>query len=240
MLVYNDSSLPRENHLLTALPVEEYERLIPHLELVFLPQRQILYNIGELIEYVYFPIQALISFISQMEDGSTAEAGLVGKEGMVGLPMCWGGNSMTTQAIAQISGNAMRIKADLLKAEFNRGEALQSLLLLYTQALFTQVSQSVACNRHHTVEQRLARWLLTVQDRIQSNELTLTQEFISQILGTRRSGVTVAATTLQQASMIRYSRGKITIINREKLKLSACECYGIIKHEFNRLLGTGW
>lgn len=237
MSVYINYRLPRENQILAALPDEEYQRLIPNLEVVALTQMQMLYDIGEKIEYVYFPHQALVSFLSLLEDGSTTEVGVIGKDGMVGLPVCWGGNSTNIQAIVEVPGYAMRMKAEQLKTEFDRGGALQRLLLLYTQALFSQVSQSAACNRHHKIEQRLARWLLTVQEQIQSDELLLTQEFISQMLGIRRSGVTVAATSLQQAGMIRYSRGKITVLNREKLKSTACECYGVIKNEFSRLLG---
>ncbi len=236
MSVSKDSHLPRENQLLAALPVEEYQRLIPHLEFVLLSNQEILYEIGESIEYVYFPCQGLISYVSLMEDGSTTEVGLVGKDGMVGLPVCWGGDSTTTQASVQMPSNGMRMAAKLFKTEFNRGGALQSLVLRYTQALFTQVSQLAACNRHHSVEQRLARWLLTAQDRVQSEELLLTQEFISLMLGIRRSGVTVAATSLQKAGAIAYSRGKITILDREKLKLATCECYRVIKNEIVRLL----
>lgn len=238
MSVSIDSCLPRENQILAALPDREYQRLIPNLELVTLSNRQLLYNIGETIKYVYFPHQALVCFLSLLEDGSTTEVGAIGKDGMVGLPVCWGGNSTNIQAIVQVPGYAMRMKAEQLKTEFDRGDVLQRLLLLYTQALFSQVAQTAACNRHHTVEQRLARWLLTAQEHIEADELELTQEFISQMLGTRRSGITVAATNLQQAGMIRYSRGKITVLDREKLKLAACECYSVIKQEFSRLLGS--
>lgn len=240
MSVLIDSSLPSENQLLAALPTNDYQRLIPDLELVTLSNQQMLYDVGESIRYVYFPNQALVSFVSMMEDGSTTEVGIVGKDGMAGMPVCWGGESSgNIQAIAQMPGSAMRMKAQKLKIEFERGGAMQRLLLLYTQAIFTQVSQTAACNRHHTVEQRLARWLLTVQDQVQLDELTLTQEFISQMLGTRRAGVTVAAMALQQAGMIRYTRGRITVIDREKLKSAACECYKVIHHEFSRLLGGG-
>lgn len=238
MSVSLNHNLPTNNQLLAALPVEEYQRLAPHLELILLSQLQILYNMGEAIEYVYFPNQALVSLVSLLEDGSTTEVGIIGKDGMIGLPICWGGDSTNIQAIVQVPGDAMRMKAQVLKTEFSRPGELQRMLLLYTQALFSQVAQSVACNRHHNIEQRLARWLLTVQDQIQSEELLLTQEFIAQMLGTRRSGVTVAAMSLQQAGSISYSRGKIAIVDREKLKSSACECYGIVKREFPRLLST--
>lgn len=236
MSVSLNHNLPTKNQLLAALPVEEYQRLAPHLELVPLSQLQILYDMGEVIEYVYFPNQALVSIVSLLEDGSTTEVGIIGKDGMIGLPVCWGGDSTNIQAIVQVPGDGMRMKAQVLKTEFSRGGELQRMLLLYTQALFSQVAQSVACNRHHKIEQRLARWLLTVQEQVQSEELLLTQEFIAQMLGTRRSGVTVAAMSLQQAGSISYSRGKIAIVDREKLKSSACECYGIVKREFTRLL----
>ena len=164
---------------------------------------------------------------------------MVGNEGMVGLPVIWGGNTTTTSAFVQVADGGMRMKSLWLLAEFNRGGALQRLLLRYMQALHTQVSQTAACNRLHSVEARLARWLLMVSDRMQSDQFELTQEFIAQMLGTRREGVTVAAGTLSQAGMIRYTRGKITILERENLKLTSCECYGVIKDEFARLLGTG-
>lgn len=228
--------LDRKNHLLAALPMEEYQRLQPHLEVVCLPHRQILHEINEPIDYVYFPTQALVSMVSLMEDGATIEVGVVGRDGMVGLPVCWGGGSATTQAIVQIPGSAIRMTADRLKAEFDRHGALYRLILLYTQALFTQVAQTAACNSRHTVEQRLARWLLSIEDRIESEQLLLTQEFIAQMLGIRRSGVTVAATALQQAGMIRYSRGKIAIVDRQLLQSSACECYKVVKNEFDRLI----
>lgn len=227
-----------ENRLLAALPAEEYQRLVPHLELVSLPLGQVLYEPGESIRDVYFPHQALISLVSIMQDGSTTEIGLVSSDGMVGIPVFLGGKTTTSQAIVQVESSAMRMKADLLKTEFDRGGALQRLLLLYTQALLTQVSQVAACNRQHTVEERLARWLLTVRDNIQSDELSLTQEFIAQMLGVRRSGITLAAGTLQQAGMIRYTRGRITVLNRENLEATSCECYRLIRDESSRLLGT--
>lgn len=239
MSVSIDPQQPRENRLLAALSDREYERLIPQLELVSLSRHQVLYDAGEEISHVYFPNQAMISLVSIMADGAIVEVGIVGKEGMAGMPVCWGGNATITQAMVQISGTAMRMKAEQLLTEFNRDGALHSLLLRYTQALYTHTTQAAACNRLHTLEERFARWLLTVRDRIQSNELPLTQEFISHMLGTRRSGVTVAASTFQEAGMIRYSRGKITILNQENLELSACECYKVIKDEFDRLLGTG-
>ncbi len=224
------------NQLLKALPSEEYQRLVPHLENIYLIGGEVLCEPGETMTEVYFPTLAMISLVSIMENGSTTEIGLVGKEGMVGLPVFLGGISTISRAIVQIEGTAIKLNANVLKNEFNRGGELQRLLLLYTQALFTQASQNAACNRQHHIEQRLARWLLTTQDCIMKDELHLTQEFISQMLGTRRSGVTVAAGALQKAGMIRYTRGKISILNREALQATACECYRAIKNEYTRLL----
>ncbi|OKH29214.1 Crp/Fnr family transcriptional regulator [Chroogloeocystis siderophila] len=227
-----------ENQLLAVLPSEEYQRLIPHLELVSLERDQVLYELEEFIEYVYFPSQALVSLITIMENGAVVEVGVVSREGLVGLPVCWGGNTTTNQAIVQIPGTALRLKAEYLKNEFDRGGKLQNIILRYMQALFTHTSHSAACNRLHTIEQRLARWLLTVQDRVQSDELPLTQEFLSYMLGTRRSGVTEAASALSQARMITYSRGKIKILDHQALESASCECYQVVKKEFARLLGT--
>jgi CRP-like cAMP-binding protein len=239
MSVSKSPHKPIENRLLAALPASEYQRLVPHLDFVSLSLEQVLYEPEEPIRHVYFPHQAIVSLVSTMLDGSTVEVGLVGNEGIVGVPVFLGGNTTTNCAFVQVADGAMRMEAHRLLAEFNRGGALQSLLLHYTQALLTQTSQTAACNRLHTVEERLARWLLTVSDRMQSDQFPLTQEFIAQMLGTRRSGVTVAAGTLSQAGMIRYTRGKITILDRENLESTSCECYRVIKDEFVRLLGTG-
>lgn len=232
------TDLPK-NRLLAALPVEAYQRLVPHLEFVSLAVEQIIYEPGEPFSHVYFPHKALVSLVSMMEDGTTVEVGLVGQEGMVGIPALLGGGTTTNKAFVQVPDSGMRIKADVLKSEFDRGGMLQSLLLRYMQALFTQVSQVAACNRLHSLEERFARWLLSVQYCVQSDEFPLTQEFISHMLGVRRSGVTVAASTLSQAGMIRYSRGKITILNQEDLEATSCECYKLISNEFSRLLDTG-
>ncbi len=226
----------RQNQLLAALPETEYQRLVPNLELVSLPLHKVIYEPGEPITHVYFPHQALVSLVSLMEDGSTVEVGLVGNEGMVGLPVIWGGDTTTTKAFVQIADSGSRMKASLLKIEFDRGDQLQTLLLRYMQALHTQISQLAACNRLHMIEGRLARWLLSVHDRMQKDEFPLTQEFIGQMLGTRRAGVSEAAGVLSQAGMIRYTRGKITILDRPKLEATACECYGLVKSEFTRLL----
>ncbi|MBD1866954.1 Crp/Fnr family transcriptional regulator [Cyanobacteria bacterium FACHB-471] len=226
-----------KNHLLAALPDEDYQRLLPHLEEVQLPLRKILYEPGETLSAVYFPNNAMVSLVATMEDGATVEVGLVGAEGVIGLPIVLGGKATVYQAIVQLPGTGTRLDADIFKAEFERGEYLQRLVLLYTQALLTQVSQNAVCNRLHTIDERLGRWLLSVQDSLEADELPLTQEFISQMLGTRRASVTVAAGSLQEQGIISYSRGKITILNRERLREKSCECYNVISGEFNRLLG---
>ena len=227
-----------ENRLLAALPVEEYQRLIPHMERVSLPFQKVLYEPTEPIRHVYFPHQGIVSLVATMLNGSTVEVGLVGNEGMVGIPVFLGGNTTTNRSFVQVAGDGTRMESLRLLAEFNRGGALQKLLLRYMQALHTQVSQTAACNRIHPVEARLARWLLMVSDRMESDQFELTQEFIAQMLGTRRAGVTVAAGTLQQAGMLRYSRGRITILDRKAMDATACECYRTTKDEEDRLLDT--
>ncbi|MEH2067113.1 MAG: Crp/Fnr family transcriptional regulator [Nostoc sp.] len=227
---------PQVNRLLAALPASEYERLIPYMKDVSLSFNQIIYKAGEPITHVYFPHHSVVSIVITTEDGSTIEAGLISNEGMVGIPIILGGNTTTTTAVVQIPDGATQINADIFKTEFNRGGALQSLLLRYVQATYTETTQVLACNRLHTIEQRLARWLLTVTDRLESEDFPLTQEFIAQMLGVRRSGVTVAASTLSRAGIIRYNRGHIDIINREALEETSCECYRVIKDEFARLL----
>lgn len=224
------------NQLLAALPAEDYRRLLPHLEAISLPLAEVLYEAGGPINHVYFPNQSVVSLVATLEDGSIIEVGLVGREGMVGIPVFMGGNTTTTRAIVQVADGAMKMKTEVLKAEFNWG-VLQTLLLRYMQALFTQVSQSAVCNRRHTLEERLARWLLLVQDCVQSDQLLLTQEFMSQMLGIRRAGVTVAAGILSKAGMIHYSRGKITVLDRQGLEAASCGCYRIIADECSRLLG---
>jgi CRP-like cAMP-binding protein len=218
-----------KNQLLTALPLEEYQRLVPHLHLVELSLRQVLYVTGDSIEYVYFPNQSLISLVTVMGDGATVETGVVGREGMVGVEVFLGNTIASTDAIVQGKDSALRMSATVLKAEFARGGMLQKLLLRYMQALFVLVSQSAACYRRHTTGERLARWLLMVSDRVESNELGLTQDFIAQMLGTRRAGVTIAAGELQKAGLIDYHRGKIVILDRARLEAVSCECYQLIK-----------
>jgi CRP-like cAMP-binding protein len=224
------------NRLLAALPDAEYQRLVPHLEHVPLSLKQVLHKAGVSIEHVYFPHRAIVSLISTPEEGSHVEVGLVGNEGIVGIPAVLGDNIPTTSAMVQREDSGMRMEASLLKTEFGQGGVLQSLLLRYTQALYALASQNAACNRLHQLDERLARWLLLVCDRVGSNELLLTQQFISKMLGVRRAGVTEAANRLQLAGLIRYNRGKITILNRQKLEAASCSCYGIIKREYARLL----
>jgi CRP-like cAMP-binding protein len=227
---------PQVNKLLAALPTNDYERLIPHLKLVSLPTRQVIYEPGEPIKQVYFPQNAVVSIVTGMKDGSTVEVGIVSNEGMVGIPVILGGSTTTTKAFVQVAGTGVQIDADVLRTEFNRGGAIQNLLLRYIRATYTELTQGCACNRLHTLEERLARWLLTVSDRLESEEFPLTQEFIAQMLGVRRSGVTVAASALSRAGMISYQRGQINILNREDLEETSCECYRVIQNEFARLL----
>jgi len=234
----SEASPKAVNRLLAALPDAEYQNLIPHLKQVSLSLKQVLYEVGEPIEYVYFPHRGIVSSLSTMADGSMVEVGIVGNDGVVGIPAALGDNIATTTAMVQVSGSGMRMKASLLKSEFQRGGVLQNLLLRYIQALYALVTQNAACNRLHQLDGRLARWLLLVCDRVESNELPLTHEFMSQMLGVRRAGVTEAANTLQQAGLIRYTRGKITILKREELEATTCECYEIINGEYARLLGT--
>jgi CRP-like cAMP-binding protein len=238
MFVSNQLHLPIENQILAALSAAEYQRLVPYLERVDVSLQQVLYEAGKPITHVYFLDQGITSLVSIQEDGSTVEAAMVGKDGMVGLPVILGGNWTTTTAFIQIAGGGMRMKTEDLIAEFKRGGELQSLLLRYTQALLTQVTQTAACNSLHTIEERLARWLLVVADRVQSNTFPLTQELIAKMLGCRRAGVTVAAGTLSRSGMISYKRGNITILNRENLEQASCGCYSIVKNEYARLLGT--
>ena len=225
------------NQLLSALPLEEYQRLLPHLEHISLTLGKVLYEPGKSITEVYFPNEAMLSLVSVMKDGSTTEVGLVGNEGMIGLPVILGGDYSISQVIVQVQGTAVKLNAELLKKEFLRGGKLQKLLLLYTQARLSQISLIAACKSHHTVEQRFARWLLTVNDCIMKDELPLTQKFISQMLGVRRASVTEAALVLQKSKIISYNRGHIRVLDREKLEGTACECYASIKQEFTRLLG---
>jgi CRP-like cAMP-binding protein len=219
-----------KNQILAAIPKAEYARLMPDLEFVDLPLGQILYKSGEVIEHVYFPNDALISLITHMRDGTTIEVGLIGRDGMSGIPVLLGDDISFEEAIVQIAGSAMRMPSSLLKKVLKRGHSpLLTELLLYTRLLMKQVAQTAACNRLHAVKERLARWLLMCHDRMDSDELRLTQEFIADMLGTRRAGVSSAATGLQSEGVIRYSRGHISILNRSGLEGFACECYEAVK-----------
>lgn len=228
---------PRKNHLLALFSDATYDRLKPHLQVVTLTAGRILYEPGEPVQEIFFPCGAMISFVSTMENGSTTEIGMVGYEGMAGLPALWGGDSSTSRAIVQIGGAAAAMDAKSLKEAFDQGGDVRRLLLLYMQAFFAQVSQTAACNRQHATEERLSRWLLSVRDCVRRTELPLTQEFVANMLGIRRPSVTVAAGMLQQAGVIRYARGNIAILDEANLGNCACECYGIVKKEYERLLG---
>lgn len=232
---------PRQNHLLAALPTDKYGRLFPHLEQVELKLGEILHESGCQLPHVYFPTTAIVSMLYIMENGATSEIASVGNEGVLGVALFMGGSTVPNRAMVLCAGAAYRLKSRWLMDEFNRTGgrrtgALQHLLLRYAQALITQMSQTSACNRHHSMEQQLCRWLLLSLDRSASSELTLTQELIASMLGVRREGVTEAAGKLQHAGFIRYRRGHITVLNRSGLEKRACECYRTVKTEFDRLL----
>jgi len=227
---------PKQNHLLAALPDSEFERLAPHLELVPMKLGDALYESGERLEHVYFPTTSIVSLLYVMEDGASAEIAIVGNEGILGISLFMGGETTPSRAVVQSAGQGYRLKAQLLKQEFNRAGPVLHLLLRYTQALITQMAQTAVCNRHHSVEQQLCRWLLLSLDRLSSNELAMTQELIANMLGVRREGVTEAAGNLQRARLIRYSRGRITVLDRPGLEQHVCECYAVVKKEFDRLL----
>lgn len=227
-----------ENSILAALPAQEYERIASSLTTVQLDLGRVLYQPHEPIRHVYFPTTAIASLVIVLEDGSTVEAGIVGNTGMVGIPVVLGAESSTSQAITQHTGEALMMTVEALQAELRRNGQLQQLLLRFIHMLFAQISQTAACNRLHTVEERLARWLLIMHDRINEDEFMLTQEFISTMLGSRRAGVTVAAGTLQQAGLISYKRGRIRILDRERLEEVSCECHRVVKEEYDRALGA--
>lgn len=227
---------PEHNNLLAALPEPIRGRLFPHLELVEMPLGEVLYESGCQLHYVYFPTTSIVSLLYVMEDGASAEIAVVGKEGILGVAIFMGGETTPSRAIVQSGGHGFRLRAQLLKDEFNRAGPMMHLLLRYTQALITQMSQTAVCNRHHSVHQQLCRWLLLSLDRLPSSKLTMTQELIANMLGVRREGVTEAAGKLQNAGLILYSRGQITILDRPGLEAQACECYQVVKKEFDRLL----
>ncbi len=227
---------PRQNHILAALQPQENERIIANLELVPMPIGHVLYESGNELHNVYFPTTAIVSLLYVMVDGASAEIAVVGNEGIIGVALFMGGDSMPHRAVVQSAGYAYRLKGSLLKEEFNRSGKMQHLLLRYTQSLLTQMAQTAVCNRHHSLDQQLCRWLLMSLDRLPSDELMMTHELISNMLGVRREGVTEAAGKLQRAGLIKYSRGHITVIDRAGLEARVCECYAVVKKEYRRLL----
>jgi len=232
------SQRPFQNHLLAALPAAEFKRLEADLEPVQMPLGEVLYESGCKLHYVYFPTTAIISMLYVLEDGASAEIAIVGNEGVLGISLFMGGETTPSRAVVQSAGWGYRLKAHLMKAEFKRGGPLMHLLLRYTQALITQMTQTAVCNRHHSIEKQLCRWLLLSLDRLSSDSLTMTQDLIANMLGVRREGVTEAAGKLQRAGLIRYSRGHITVLDRPGLESRVCECYAVVKLEFDRLLSA--
>jgi CRP-like cAMP-binding protein len=229
------STDPKQNHLLAALPEADWQRWLPHLKPVDLPLGKVLYEAGVALSYVYFPTTAIVSLLYVMEDGASAEIAVVGNEGLVGISLFMGGDSTPSRAVVQSAGQGYRLKANMLKEELEYGPVLR-LLLRYTQALITQMSQTAVCNRHHTLDQQLCRWMLLSLDRLQGNELVMTQELIANMLGVRRGGVTEGARKLQKAGLIHYSRGRIAVLDRVGLEKRSCECYEVVKKEYDRLL----
>jgi CRP-like cAMP-binding protein len=238
MLVMFDSPDQQRNLLLAALSLGERNRLFPHLQLVAMPLGKSLYEPGTILCHVYFPVDCIVSLLYVMENGESAEISVVGNEGLVGIALFIGGETTASRAIVQSAGYAYQLTAQKLKDEFHRNGNLQVLLLRYTQALITQMSQTAVCNRHHSVDQQLCRWLLLSLDRLPSNQLAMTQELIANMLGVRREGVTDAAGKLQKLGVIQYQRGHITVLDRPKLEHLSCECYGVVKKETDRLRGT--
>jgi len=231
------SHQPAANRLLASLPREDYGRLLPHLSPVSFTLGEVVYESGARMEHIYFPTTAIVSLLYLMEDGSSAEMGIAGREGLVGVALFMGGGTMPNRAVVQSAGKAVRLRAGVLQEEFARGGAFQRLLLRYTQALLTQMSQTAVCNRLHAIEQQLCRWLLLSHDRLESDELVMTQELIANMLGVRREGVTAAAGRLQERGLISYARGRILILDRPGLEAAVCECYKVVKDEYDRLLG---
>ncbi len=228
--------IPSENHLLSAMPREEYERIQDELELVHLPLGDSVCEPYVEMKHVYFPIDAIVSLLCVMEDGGSAEIAVVGFEGIVGVSLFMGGETTPSRAVIQSGGYAYKLPGNVLKAAFYRAGPMQRLLLRYTQALLTQMGQTAVCNRHHTLDQQLCRWLLLSHDRLRSDELYMTQELIANMLGVRREGVTEAANKLQKDGLIAYRRGHITILERTELEARTCECYEVVKQEYERLL----
>lgn len=227
---------PEKNHLLAALPVDAQERLFPHLEVVPMALGMVLYESGDTLRHVYFPTDCIVSMLYVMENGASAEISVVGNEGVVGISLFMGGESTPSRAVVQSAGYAFRLSGQMMKDEFYLHGATMLLMLRYTQALITQMAQTAVCNRHHSIDQQLCRWLLLSLDRLQGNQLTMTQELIANMLGVRREGVTDAAGKLQMLGVIEYSRGNIKVLDRPKLEQLSCECYAVVKKETDRLL----
>jgi CRP-like cAMP-binding protein len=238
VVVMPDLCHAQHNQLLDALPKPESERICPDLQFVQLPLGSVLYESGDVMGHVYFPTNSIVSLLSGTEDGASAEIAVVGNEGVIGVALFMGGETTPSRAVVQSAGQAYRLPSRRLKEEFRRSGGLQVLLLRYTQALITQMAQTAVCNRHHSVDQQLCRWLLLSLDRLSCDTLNMTQELIADMLGVRREGVTEAAGKLQKRGVIRYSRGRITVLDREKLQQLSCECYKVVKHETDRLLGA--
>lgn len=228
--------LKDRNYLFHSIPPIEWEKLLPHIEAIDLPLGKVLYEPGSKMSHVYFPSSAIVSLLYALENGSSAEIAVVGNEGVVGIAIFMGGESTSSRAVVQSAGKGYRIKSTIILEEFNRSGALMHLLLRYTQALITQMSQTAVCNRHHTLDQQFCRWLLLSLDRLTSDELVMTQELIANMLGVRREGVTEAALKVQKAGLIKYTRGHITILDRVGLEKRTCECYNVVKLEYARLL----
>ena len=235
---FNNKSLhhPNQNHILNALPLDELESILPHLELVQLPVGKMIYEPGEQLRHAYFPTTCIISLQHVLETGRTSEVAGVGNEGMVGIALFMGGDTTPSSAVVQITGYAYRLESSVLKKEFKRNTTFQQLLLRYTQVLLTQISLTAVCNRHHSLQQQLCRWLLLTLDRLTTNEITMTQELVAGMLGVRREGITEAAGHLQRAGLISYRRGHITVTNRAGIEAHVCECYSVLKKELSRLL----
>ena len=227
---------PRQNHILAALPAEDYARLQPHLELIAMPLGWAVYESGGHMSYLYFPTTSLVSLLYVMEDGASAEIAISGNEGLVGIALFMGGETTPSRAVVQSAGNGYRLSANAAKREFATGGNLQHLALRYTQALITQMAQTAVCNRHHALDQQLCRWLLLSLDRLSGDELKMTQELIANMLGVRREGVTEAAGKLQADGLIQYSRGRIKVLDRARLEKRVCECYAVVRKEYDRLL----
>jgi CRP-like cAMP-binding protein len=232
----SEVSAPHQNRLIASLPLDSYKRLFADLHLVQMPLGQILHKQHVPFEHVFFPTSAAVSLVSVLKDGNSAEIGLIGKEGMVGTSLLMGGGDAACQAVVQSAGEGYRLKVGLLQTEFEHSAEVLHLLLRYVQALMIQTAQTAVCNRHHSVDQQLCRWLLLTLDRVTTNQVSMTQELIAQMLGVRREGVTAAAGKLQEAGLIHYSRGVITVVDRTGLEQRSCECYATVKHETDRLV----